>query len=93
MTLSRYDKLKELLAKETYPHTFPFKFIGKKTPLFLTGVQNLELRHPDLTLHSQRETKSQNHISYTYLFEAQSLDDIVAVFQEIEKLPELLLIL
>ncbi len=93
MTLSRYDKLKELLARETYPHTFPFKFIGKKTPLFLTGVQNLELKYPDLAFHSQRETKSQNHISYTYLLDAKSMDGIVAVFQEIEKLSDLLMIL
>ncbi|MEO5971243.1 MAG: DUF493 family protein [Bdellovibrionia bacterium] len=93
MSTSRYDKLKELLAKETYPHSFPFKFIGKNTPLFLQGVHNFELKHLQLVLQSKKESKNQNHLSYTYFLEAKSLDSIIAIFQEIEKIPDLLIIL
>ena len=93
MTTSRYDKLKELLAKETYPHSFPFKFIGKNTPLFLQGIRSLELKHPELIFHSQKESKNQNHLSCTYLLEAKSLDGIIIIFQEIEIIPDVLVVL
>jgi putative lipoic acid-binding regulatory protein len=93
MTLSRYEKLKELLAKETYPHSFPYKLIGKNTPLFLAGIKSLELKHPELVLHSQKESKNKNHLSYTYLLEANSSESIIAIFLEIEKIPDLTVIL
>ena len=91
--MERYAKLKELLTKETYPHAFPFKFIGKNTPLFQEGVRDFHTSHPMLTLQSERKSRNENHLSVTYVLEAKSPDMILQIYQKIAKLPDLLLIL
>jgi len=91
--MERYAKLRELLTKETYPHVFSFKFIGKNTPLFQEGIHDFHTTYPILTLQSERKSRNENHLSVTYVLHAESADMILTIYQRIEQLPDLLLIL
>jgi putative lipoic acid-binding regulatory protein len=88
-----YQNLKALLEKETYPHSFLFKFIGKNSPDFEDGTKNLQGLFPELTMESLRLSQNQKHVSYTYSLNAESADEIIQVYQAIEGLPDLELVL
>lgn len=89
-----YTNLKHLLQEtETFPLRFTFKFIGRNTPAFSAGVAALERTFPVLTHEMTRQSAGGNHISKTYAFDAPNADIIIAVFVEIERIEDLLVML
>ena len=92
MTTS-FDKLQELLAKETFPLTFTFKVVGRSTEAFRNGARELESLHPGLKLTATRDSAQGNHVSLTYIHEAESAEIIIAVYRSIQALPDVLFML
>lgn len=88
-----YEALKTLLEKETYPHPFTFKFIGKKSILFEAGMKKVCGQFPELRLKGQLVSQNKNHVSYTYILQAKTAQEIIQVYQAIEGLPDLALML
>ncbi len=91
--MHNYETLKKALEKEVYPHVFLFKFIGKNSGVFLVGIQDFEKKFPQLVKSSQRLSKNQNHLALTYQLEAQSPEEIMAVYYGIGQLPDLSMVL
>ena len=88
-----YEKLRELLAKEVYPHAFQFKFIGQNTDVFQAGIADLEIHFPELQLQTRRLSSNQKYLSVTYVFEAKTPDSIVDVYKAIAKIKDITTIL
>jgi putative lipoic acid-binding regulatory protein len=91
--MPRYDRLKELLSDESYPHRFTFKFVGKNTPLFDTGLKFFEAECPRLRRQAARPSKGDKHLAMTYVLEALDPDEIIGVYRKIEQIPDILLML
>lgn len=91
-----YTKLRELLKSEQYPHKYIHKFIGQKTPEFMSGVATLEVRFPKAVKVSQRESagvSSDIFIAMTYELEAASPDEIIELLEATSKITHLKVIL
>jgi putative lipoic acid-binding regulatory protein len=89
-----YTKLKELLeTEETFPHRFLFKFIGRNTPTFLTGVAALTRANPALQLVSTRKSSNDQHVSLSYEYEAAEAEAIIEIYRAIQKIEDLLIVL
>jgi putative lipoic acid-binding regulatory protein len=82
-----------LASQHTFPCGYTHKFIGKNTVAFTTAVERLEGRFGALRLEKARESKGGAHIALTYVFAALDPDDIIALFEETAKLPDLHIIL
>ena len=94
MKKADYSKMRELLiAQETFPLRFTYKFIGRNTPAFLAAVLRFEGEHPTLTLESSRQSANQQHVSRTYVFDAPNVDVIIEIYKRIEKLEDVLVML
>jgi putative lipoic acid-binding regulatory protein len=87
--MNRHRHLRDLLEKEIYPSLFPFKFVGKNSEPFLKGVASLEKMYPNLALQTKRLSRTQQYLSYTYNYPAKSADEIISIFDEISKIPDL----
>jgi len=89
-----YSTLRELLSEEEkFPLQYLHKFIGKNSPVFLTGVKGLEAAFPKLKEQSRRESGAGAHVALTFSFEAASADEVIQVLEATEVLPELVLVL
>lgn len=88
-----YTQLRALLEKEPYPHRFLFKFVGKNTDAFELGTRNLEALFPDLVMVTLRLSQNENHASYTYSLEAESAEQIIEIYQVIEEIKDLEILL
>lgn len=88
-----FDKLQELLEKETFPHDFTFKFVGKNTPQFEEGARQLERKYPSLIAGTKRQSTNGKHLSLTYVLKANAPDEIIQVFKAIHQVPDVLIIL
>ena len=89
-----YTTLKLLLEKqETFPVQFTYKFIGRNSAEFATSVEKLLKTFPKLQHEMTRKSGSDQHLAMTYLYEAPSAGSIIEVFQAIEKIDDLLIIL
>ena len=89
-----YQKLKELLEEqEQFPVQFTYKFIGRNSSRFLDSVKKLEQQFPALKHEGQRLSANQAHSSQTYSYNAPSAQAIIDVFQAIEKLDDILMVL
>jgi putative lipoic acid-binding regulatory protein len=89
-----YSRLKELLeTQESFPLEFTYKFIGKNTPAFATGVGQFEKAYPKLKLQSSRMSKGDAHVALTYVITAGDADQIIQVFEAISRIPDLHVIL
>jgi putative lipoic acid-binding regulatory protein len=86
-------KLRELLKKETYPHEYFYKFIGKNTGVFTQGLHALEGRFPRLELKGSRESAGGQNLAVTYSLYAQNEDEIIAVLEQVSLVEDLLVIL
>ena len=91
--MPQYQRLRELLANETFPHVFPFKFVGKLSDPFEAGVRALETQFPRLVLQSRRQSKNQKHLSLTYTLEAESAEVIIEILRAIAAISDVLFIL
>ncbi len=91
---SQYDKLRELLiAQETFPFDYTHKFIGKNTAAFAQSVAALEAQFPKARRVTERRTADGKHISFTYIFNAASADEIIALLQATSLLNDLRVLL
>lgn len=90
-----YEKLRELLEEEEYPHLYVHKFIGLNTEAFREAVIELELRFPDAKQISARESAgaAASYLAYTYELEANSADEIIELLQETATLPDVKILL
>lgn len=91
--MPKYQRLRELLTKEPFPHSFTFKFVGKNSPEFEKGVREFELKHPELVQRSRRHSGNKNHVSLTYTLDADSPDVIVETYRSIAKIQDLVMVL
>lgn len=88
-----YDRLRELLANETFPHVYTHKFIGLKTPGFQASVEEMVLRFPRARLITQRPSGGEKYLAYTYELEAETIEEIIELLQATAGLDDLKLIL
>jgi putative lipoic acid-binding regulatory protein len=86
-------RLKALLEKETYPHSFVLKFIGNRSAAFTNGVESLEKCYPTLSGKSERASSGGAHLALTYVYPAQNADQILALLQDVARIPDLRIIL
>lgn len=90
----KYEKLKALLDQDqTFPHEFTYKFIGQNSPAFRAGVAEWVAKHPTIRKVSERESAGGNHLACTYDFLAPSSNAIISIFREIEKIPDIRVVL
>ncbi|MFZ9595996.1 MAG: DUF493 domain-containing protein [Bdellovibrionia bacterium] len=91
--MTRYTQLKELLEREKFPLSFPFKVIGKNSPTFVNGIQQFTQDHPEFILKSKAESAHQKHVSFTLELQAQSADPIIDAYEQLSKIPGALMVL
>lgn len=89
-----YAKIRALLLEqEAFPLSFTYKFIGFQTPAFQASVGRLERAYPSLTHEMDRESSGGKHLAKTYRYEAADVDAIIEIFEAIEKLDDLVIVL
>jgi putative lipoic acid-binding regulatory protein len=88
-----YDKLRELLLKEKYPHDYTFKFIGKNSLKFTEGLHRLETDFTDLKLQGSRESAKGQHLAITYRLAANNADEIISVLKRVSEVEDLMVML
>lgn len=92
-----YQRLRELLEKESYPHCYVHKFIGYKTAAFAAAVEELEGAFPRATRVGARESGVMSgggqYVAYTYELEAGSADEIIALLEATGRMADLKIIL
>lgn len=89
-----YSKLKELLdAQETFPCSFTLKFIGRNTQAFVSDVARFEGEYSSLRPGPRRLSSGGNHLALTYLFNAASSDEIIALLQRVSEIEDVQVIL
>ena len=94
MTEDKYESLRALLnSQETFPTLYTHKFIGRNTGAFGAGVKSLEERFPALRLKTSRTTRSEAHLSLTYVFEAESAEAIIEVLEYTHGIEDLYMML
>jgi hypothetical protein len=92
----KYEKLRELLDAESYPHRYVHKFIGRKTPAFLKSVEELEAEFPEAVKVSSREsagTSAEPFLALTYELVADTPDEIIDLLEATHQLDDLKIIL
>lgn len=101
--MSNYDKLRELLGEETYPHRYLHKFIGLNTDLFRDEVERFEKLFPRAKKVSERESKggganavasgqppdAPSYVAFTYEFVANSPEEIIQLLEATSHLKDL----
>ena len=89
-----YTQLKLLLESlESFPLQFTYKFIGRNTANFRTAVTQFEALFPSLKTEGSRLSGNQAHLSMTYSLSAPTAQHIIDVFQAIEKIEDVLIVL
>ena len=89
-----YIKLRQLLEKETYPHSYVHKFIGPLNQEFLAAVDALQSQfaHLDLLVESRQSQKG-GYIAFTLTFLAKHAEEIIVLVKATAELPGLKMIL
>lgn len=88
-----FATLRDLLAKETYPHTYTYKFIGKNSQRFTNGLHALEGKFPKLVIRGSRESTGGQNLAVSYALDAANADEIIDVLNEVTRVEDLLVIL
>jgi putative lipoic acid-binding regulatory protein len=88
-----FEKLRGLLEKETYPHEYIYKFIGKNSHRFTQGLHALEGAFPKLAVRGSRESSGGQNLAVTYMLVALNADEIIEVLDAVTKVDDLLVIL
>jgi putative lipoic acid-binding regulatory protein len=88
-----FTKFKELLEKqEKFPLDYLHKFVGKHTSEFRTGAKALENQF-HLKLQSERLSSNAQHLSFTFIFNAQNSDQVVDLLRATYLIDDLIYIL
>lgn len=89
------ERLRELLALESYPHVYTHKFIGHNSDGFLSAIAELERNFPKARRVTQRESAGSpgRFLAMTYELHAESVDEIVALIDATGTLVDLKMIL
>ncbi len=90
---SRWEKLTELLKNETFPLAYTFKLIGRNTAAFQEACLRLMNQFPGLSQSGTRATSSAQSVSFSFAYTAQNADEIVAIYQAAQPMPDLLILL
>ena len=94
MAQKDYSKLRELLlAQETFPLDYLHKFIGRNTPAFEQGLAVWRAAHPGASCQSDRLSSNQGHRSVTFIFRADSVDELIAMLQATDTIADLVMVL
>jgi len=88
-----FDQLRALLEKESYPHEYTFKFIGKNSHRFTQGLHGLEGKFTKLSVRGSRESSGGKNLAVTYMLVALNADEIIAVLEGVMQVDDLLVIL
>ncbi|MGZ3709040.1 MAG: DUF493 family protein [Bdellovibrionota bacterium] len=89
-----YTKLRELLEKETYPLEYLHKFIGRNTPAFSKSVSELEAKFSSrLKRQGSRKSSGDHHLALTYVFSADSADQVIEMLKATDIVFDLLMVL
>lgn len=90
--VQNYDKLRDLLAAESYPHRYIHKIIGLKSAVFMAEVLRLERLFPKARRVGERESDgsgSQSYLAFTYEFQADNADEIIELLKATTTLKDL----
>lgn len=89
-----FTQLKALLeSQETFPTDYLHKFIGRNTPAFVNGVNVLEQQFPKLKLKHSRMSSGDANVALTYVFNANSADEIIALLQVTDNIDDVVYVL
>jgi hypothetical protein len=88
-----YAKIRELLAKETYPLRYTHKLIGANSPQFEAGLRQFEASLVGLTRVGVRLSAGDAHMAVTYAFHASDAEAIIVMLEASSKIPGLKMIL
>ncbi len=79
--MSKYDKLKELLAEQKFPLQYPFKFIIKEDPEKLVQIKRI---FDETAEYQLRKSKKGNYSSITIKQMMLSSEEIIAKYEQME---------
>jgi hypothetical protein len=88
-TEDRYARLREVLARETFPMNCTHKLIGANTPAFEAGLDVFESGIQGLVRSQVRESQNKGHLSVTYQFTAPSIEAMIDMLEASSKVPDL----
>jgi hypothetical protein len=89
-----YARLRELLVtQERFPLEYLHKFIGRNTPAFDAGVQAWKDRHRPISCPSDRLSASQGHRSITFVLQMDTVDELIAMLEATDAIPDLVMVL
>jgi hypothetical protein len=81
--MSKYDKLKELLADQKFPLVYPFKFIIKEDQEKLIKIKRI---FDETAEYQVRKSKNGNYSSITIKQMMLTTDDIIAKYEQMEEI-------
>lgn len=94
--VKNYDKLRDLLSAESYPHRYIHKIIGLKSAVFMSEVLRLEKLFPKARRVGERESNgsgSAAYLAFTFEFSADNADEIIELLKATATLKDLKVIL
>lgn len=81
----------ELLNKVyAFPAQIPHKFIGKNSDAFRASVAELQGLYVGLRNRTERTSESGKHLSLTFVFHANSAEEILRLVSSTRRLPDIL---
>jgi hypothetical protein len=87
-------RLKALLEnQESFPLEYMHKFIGRNSPRFIQGLEAFDARFPKLERRGTRLSAGDAHVAVTYVFMADSADEILEVLEATQLIEDVLVIL
>ena len=88
-----YEKLREMLLLESYPHVYSHKFIGHNSEAFAAALLALEEAFPRARRVLQRESGGARFLALTYEIHAESADEIITLISATATLTDLKIVL
>ena len=92
----KYNKLRALLAEQSFPHLYIHKFIGQRTDAFLASMDRLEEKFPKVKRISTRESAGQTkpvYLACTYELLATNVEEIIDLLKATALMSDLRVIL
>lgn len=88
-----FSRLQSLLEKEKYPLEYTLKLIGRDSNPFRDGIAAFEGAYPNIGQATRRSTVDTRHVALTYRFTAVSAQELVSMYQAVERIPDLVVML
>lgn len=85
----RYARLREILARETFPFSMTHKLIGVNSPAFEEGLKSFESSLPGIVRTAVRASGGNAHLAVTYELTANDVEGILALLDESARVPDL----